>query len=140
MASKLFEIVRPRSLTDPNYAAYEYLIRWQGRDGADYIYMFYDAEIKVSVKNTVINEQDANRIEAIGISEPREITLTASDLSENDLNVMRQLLQNKFVTRLHKDGTVTRYAPDANSFTSRLMDLKYEIEFTLIMSQVALWR
>lgn len=140
MAGKLFKVVRPRSLTDPNYAYYEYLIRWTGRDGADYIKMFYDAEFSVSVKNSVINEQDSVRIEAINITESRVVTLTADDLSLNDVQVIGQLFQSRYVTRLKKDGTTERYAPDANSYKYRLMDGRYEVEFNLILSQVALWK
>lgn len=137
---KLFQIVRPLSLTDTNYAAYEYLIRWTGRDGADYIYMFYDVEYNIRVQNDIINDKNKDRIEAINLTEGASITLTASDLSLNDLQVIRQLMQNKFVTRLKKDGTVDRFAPDGNSFSFRLMDGRYEVSFTLILSSVALWK
>ena len=140
MASKLFQVVRPRSLTDPNYAEYEYLIRWTGRDGSDYVYMFENAEFDIRVKNSIINERDSSRIQAVNIEEDRTINMTANDLTENDLSVIAEMFQNKFVTRIKKDGTIERYAPDANSYKYELADGRYEVSFNLKMYEVALWK
>lgn len=129
--SKIFELVRPKSLDDSAYEEFEYLIRWIGRDGADYLYMFYDVEINQAVKNEIINELSATNIETLITSESKAITLTASDLSKNDLNVILELLSNKFVTRLLKSGLSERYALLPNSFKYRLSGLTYELEFDL---------
>ena len=140
MASKKFQVVRPRSLTDPNYSEYEYLIKWIGRDGSDYVYMFENAEFDIRVKNSLINESDPARIQAVNISEERAIRLTANDLSKNDLAVIAEIFQNKFVTRIKKDGTVERYAPDANSYRWELLDGRYDVSFSLRMHEVSLWK
>jgi hypothetical protein len=135
---KIYEIVRPKSLTNSDYEAFEYLIRWIGRDGADYQYMFYDAELSNSIKNEIIN--DTGNVEAVISAINKKITLTATDLSKTDLLVIGELLENKFVTRLLKDETIERYAPDANSFKYRLMDGRYSIEFDLIPAQQKAFR
>ncbi len=140
MAGKLFELIRPKSLINSAYEAYEYLIRWIGSDGADYVYMFYDAEVEHKIKNEVINQQDSTNIEALISGHGRSINLTADDLSLNDLNIIGQIFDNKFVTRLLKDNTVERYAPDANSYKYRLMQGRYNVEFTLIMTDVTVWK
>lgn len=140
MANKVFQIVRPRSLTDENYSDFEYLIRWIGRDGSDYVYMFENAEFDIRVKNSIINETDKARIQAVNIEEARTIKLTANDLSKNDLLVIAEIFQNKFVTRIRKDGTVERYAPDANSYRWELLDGRYEVSFSLRMHEVSLWK
>jgi hypothetical protein len=140
MAKKRFEIVRPKSLTDSVYEDYEYLIRWIGRDGADYIFMFYDAEIEHKINSEIINQQDSDKIEALIENEGREITLTADDLTKNDLTVIGQIFSNKFVTRLKKDLTTERYAPDGGSYKYRLMKGRYQVEFKLIMSDLATWK
>jgi hypothetical protein len=137
---KIFELIRPKSLQNAAYEAYEYLIRWIGSDGADYIYMFYDVEIEHKIKNEVINKQDSANIEALAINHNRSIALFADDLSGNDLNIIGQLFDNTFVTRLLKDNTIERYAPDANSFKPRLMHCRYNVEFTLIMTDVTVWK
>lgn len=134
--SKIFKIVRPKSLTDSNYEDYEYLIRWIGRDGADYQKMFYDAEFDQAVSGTIINELDPDNIEQLIDSESRNIKLYCNDLSKNDIIIIGSLFANKFVTRLKKDGTVERYAPDSNSFNYRLMNGRYEVEFNLRMTDL----
>lgn len=138
--SKIFQLIRPKSLQDAAYEDHEYLIRWIGRDGADYQLMFYDAEFVQKTKGEVINQESATRIESLLESESRGVTLVADDLSRNDLGVILQLFANKFVTRLLKDGTTERYAPDQNSFKWQLSDGRYEIEIKLIQSDLPVWK
>lgn len=140
MAGKLFELVRPKSLNNADYEAYEYLLRWIGTVGEDYLYMFYDAEIQNTIENDIINSLDPLTIEALVTKEGRTITLTADDLSKNDLVIIGQMLSNKYVTRLLKNNTTERYAPDKNSFKYRLLQGRYTIEFTLIMPDATLWK
>lgn len=137
---KLFEIIRPRSLDDPTYESYEYLIRWIGEDGSDYLYMFYDAELRTRVNTEPINQKNQDNIESLVSKEERTITLTAENVSQNDLEVIGQMFKNKFVTRLKKDGTTERYATDSNSYRYRLIELRYNIEFTLILYEKPVWK
>lgn len=133
--SKIFELIRPKSLDDPAYENYEYLIRWIGRDGSEYLWMFYDAEISQRINSEIANR--LGDIAALIDSENRQISLTANDLTANDLLIIAEMFTNQYVTRLLKDGTIERYAPEANSFSYRLMGLTYEIEFTLVMQDLA---
>ena len=135
--SKIFELVRPKSLDDSNYENFEYLIRWIGKDGSDYLYMFYDAELSRQVKNETINQLSETNIESLVVSESNFISLTATDLSKNDLLVIAEMLSNKFVTRLLTSGLTERYAPLANSFKYRLSGLTYELDFDLQMVDYA---
>jgi hypothetical protein len=136
---KIFEIVRPKSLNDADYEPFEYLIRWKGKNGADYLYMFYDAELQNRVRNEVINSHGTN-IKALPSTEERSVNLIAVDLSLNDLEIIAQMFSCTFVTRLKRDSTYERYASDATSFKRRLMDGRYRIEFTLIMSDATTWK
>lgn len=131
---KLFKLSRPKSLTNPEYEDFEYLIRWIGRDGSDYLFLFLDAEFEHSIDSEVINTETTPEalISRIG----RSVTLKADDLSLNDVQIIGQLFENKFVTRLLKDGSSERYAPDSTTFKYRLMDGRYELEFNLILSDV----
>ena len=137
---KRFQLIRPKSLTDPVYEDYEYLIRWIGRDGSDYVYMFYDAEVETKIRSEVVNELDSTRVESLIESEGKSVMLTADDLSLSDLQLVGQIMSNKSVTRLLKDGTTERYAPDEGSFKYRLRDGRYNIELTLIAANVKVWR
>jgi len=138
--SKRFELIRPKSLTDSNYEAYEYLIRWIGRDGSDHLYMFYDAEIDNRIDTEVINREDSDNIQSLINRVGQSITLTANDLSLSDLTIIAQILENPYVTRLFKDGTIERYAPDSNRFNYRLKDGRYNLEFDLVKVDVKSWK
>jgi len=138
--SKIFKLIRPKSETDSDYEAFEYLIRWIGKDGSDYQYMFYDAELQRRVRNEIINEESSINIEALINSESQSVTLMADDLTLSDIGIMLQLFSNKFITRLLKDGTTERFVPDSNSYKYRLRDGRYNIEFTLIGSNLAVWK
>lgn len=137
--SKTFEIIRPKSLEDSNYEDYEYLIRWIGRDGSDYLLMFYDIEIQRRTRNEIINSESSTNIEALISKEEKAITLFADDLTKNDLTAVLQIFGNKFVTRLKKDDSIERYAPDSNNYKYRLKDGRYEIEITLIATDLTVW-
>ena len=137
--TKKFKIVRPKSLINSDYEEFEYLIRWIGRDGADYQKMFYDVEIRQQTRGEVINSESSINIENALKSEGISITLFADDLSSNDIDIILMLFANRFVTRLKKDGTIERFAPDENSFKKRLSDGRYEIEFNLIASDLPIW-
>lgn len=137
---KIYEIARPKSLDDSAYEDYEYLIRWIGKDGADYQYMFYNAEFQTRISGSVANRLDADKIESLIESEENEVTLFANDLSKNDLTIIGSLLSCKYVTRLKKDGTAERYATDSNRFKYILIDKRYNIEFTLIMNDCPVWK
>lgn len=138
--SKKFEIIRPRSLNDSDFEEFEYLIRWIGNDGSDYILMFLDAEFNIRTRNNLINELDSDRIEVLIDSVKRNVTLTAADLSKNDLLIVGQIFENKYVTRLKKDGTTERYAPDSTSFKYRLLDYRYSVSFTLHLPDKPTWK
>lgn len=138
--AKIYELVRPKSLVDSAYEDFEFLIRWIGRDGSEYLWMFYDAAIQHQIRSEVVNSESESNIKALVSSESRKITLTANDLTKSDLEVLGELFANDYVYRLLKSGSSERYAPDANSFRFRLMDLMYEVEFDLVMPDMAVAR
>jgi len=138
--SKIFELIRPKSVIDSLYEDYEYLIRWIGRDGSDYLYMFYDAELQKRIDNETVNQEDSDNIQSLVDRVGQSVTLTANDLSKSDLVIISQILENTYVSRLKKDGTFERYAPDSNRFSYRLLDGRYNLEFTLIMPDIKSWR
>lgn len=138
--SKTYELIRPRSLTDPNFEAYEYLIRWMGRDGSEYQFMFYDADFLTSVEGSVINSEEATGIQLLPAKVGRKVTVQADDLSRTDLVLFGQILENRYVTRLLKAGTIERYAPEPGSYRYRLVEGRYEITLNLVMVDIRTWK
>ena len=136
--AKKFELVRPRSLTDSDIEPFEYLIRWIGRDGSDYLLMFYDAELNHSINSEIINTE--SNVEALISGIENRVILFADDLTLSDLVIVLQLFENKFVTRIFKSGTTERYAPEPNSFTYRLMAGRYEISISLKAVNGTAWK
>lgn len=138
--ANLFEVITPRSATAPELAEYEYLICWYGRDGGFHQYLFYNAVLSNSVRGEVVNSEDENMLSSLVQAETRTVSLTAEDLSRNDLEVIGGIFQNKYVVRLFKDGTMERMAPMSNSFKRNLTDGRYNIEFDLVMADKKTWR
>lgn len=137
---KRFELIRPQSLTDANYAEFEYLLRWVGRDDAEYELMFLDAEIEQKISSEVINQEDPDRVESLIDREEKIITLSADDLSLNDLKIVGQMLSNEFIQRLKKDGTTEQFAPTQNSFNYRLKAGRYKITFDVQAADEKVWK
>jgi len=137
---KIFKLIRPKSLTDPNFEEFEYLLSWIGRGSEYYFYMFHDAEFEQNTSSSVINSNDSENIEALISNIGRSINLQASDLSKNDLAIISQIFENKIVYRIKKDGTFEKYAPDSNSFKFRLMDGRYNLSFSLVMPNIKTWK
>ena len=138
--SKIFELIRPKSITDSAYETYEYLIRWMGRDGSEYLYMFYDAELATRVDSEQINTEDSARIQSLVSRVGQGITLTADDLSKSDLVIVGQIMENRYVTRLLKAGTGERYAPEPGGFKYRLMDGRYSVTLSLVLTDIKTWK
>ena len=130
----IYEVKEPLSLNAPQFAEYEYLIRWFGKDGSDYLWMFYDAEISQKVTGTIINEQSTNNISALNSSESKIITLIAEDITLAELNIIGEMFTCPYVYRQKKNGyqlIIERLAPVQNSLKYRLRDKKFNIEFEL---------
>jgi hypothetical protein len=138
--SKIFKLVRPKSLTNPAYAEFEYLIRWIGRDGSDYLYMFYDAEFETKINASQINTKDSERIESIINSESSSITFFVNDISLNDLKVFGEMLANKYVTRIFKDETIQRFAIDSNTYKYKQRGLRFDLELSIIPVEKMTWK
>lgn len=140
MSTKTFELVRPKSLNDSSYEAFEYLIRWIGRDGAEYYYMFLDAEISHDIKSDIVNSDSEDNFQALISVISRGLRLQATDLSKNDFEVFLQLAESKYVYRIFKDATIERFVPNPSSFAYKLMDGRYQFAINLIKTDQTAWR
>jgi len=134
--AKLYEYITPKSEVDSAYEDFEYLIRWIGRDGGEYLYLFYDALIIQTVENNIINQEDENRVEALINRERKDIELTADDLSLTDLQVIGEMFANKYVTRVRKDGTEERLALGSNRLRYQKTQGRYEVKINVTPSDL----
>lgn len=137
---KKFEIITPRSYNDSAYEAYEYLLRWIGRDGSDYELLFYDAEIDNRIDSEAINTESDDYIQALIYKVGKKITLVANDLSKNDLEIIGQIFENPIIRRIRKDDTEEKFAPERGNFKYRLLDGRYRVEFTIIATEIKTWK
>lgn len=138
-STKTYKLIRTKSAVNSDFEAFEYLIRWVGRDGSEYLYMFYDARLGIAVDADIVNADTETLMKSINREVSREITLTAVDVSENDFNIMSQILENPFITRIKKDGTTERMSPVNSSLNYRKLNKRYNIDFTLKRANLATW-
>lgn len=138
--SKIFELIRPKSVTDSAYADYEYLIRWIGRDGSEYLYMFYDAEIEKRVNTEVVNQESTTNIKSLINSVENRIKLTANDLTFSELKLVAQIFENPIVRRIMIDDTEELYAPENNSLRYQIRLGRYNVEFGLVKTDTKAWK
>lgn len=136
----VFEVIYPKSHNNAAYAVYEYMLCWYGRDGGWYQYLFYDAEIKEDVDNGVINAEDPEYFSSIVKDHERTVRLVAEDLTLNDIDVMAQLMSNKQIIRLYKNGTSERIVPVMGSYKRNETDGRYNISFRIRLKNRRVWR
>lgn len=136
--SKTYKLETPTSSTDSNYAEFEYMLYWYGRDGSAYQYLFTDWEEQQRVMAGYLNVQNKAKLQNIIASEERPVKLVAEDLSLNDFKALQSILVSKIILRLYKDGTTERIGIESNSSSWRQTDGRYDLEFDVIQYEKAL--
>lgn len=105
-ASIITEIVTPDSDSDINLELYEWYLVWSSREGTPCSWLFTDWEAKNAVDATPINITDSNYITSLINTEDRIITLTAEDITFDELEAFQDLQISKNVWRAYrKDST-----------------------------------
>lgn len=129
--SKIYQVVEPKSEVDSNYEVYEYLLCWYGRNGGFYQFMFTDRETQVRVNSEVINERSESEIRSLIKSEVRMVSLSAEDLTKNEIQILGSLLSSSRIIRLKKDGTFEYVAIESNSYKYRESGGRYNLSFDI---------
>ncbi len=129
--SKIVQYIRPDSETDSDAEAYEYYLVWQAPDGGIYSWLFEDFETRLRIKGTVINTKSDN-ITKLYDNASQSVELIAEDLTENEVDVISDILRAKIIRRYFRDSTFQNLAIDTDSFRKQKSDNRYAIELTVI--------
>lgn len=126
-----YAVITPDSESDSNYAQFEYLLGWFDYNGNWQQKLFTDWVNREAFDNQIYNEEKSGRIGAINENETNKVTLTAEDVSFNDIKVYLSMNRAEKLLRLFKDGTHEVVAPDSNSFKYEQRGVRFQIEFDL---------
>lgn len=132
ISDKIFRLKTPDSGSDSNYQNYEYMVAWYGSKGGFYTYLFTDWEQSKEVNTEVLNISDPDKIESLIKAEENTITVTAEDISRNDLIILFSVFKAKKVARLYKDGTYENIAVKSNSKIYKQTDGRYNVEIDFV--------
>jgi hypothetical protein len=138
--SAIYKVERPKSLDDSNHEQFEYLLAWYSKSGQYIQYLFTDWNYRQQNKNSILNRLSKAKINTIHGSEERTVTVTAENVTLNDLMIYTSILSAKEVVRVFKDGTTERVGIDSNSFGYRQTDARYNFEFDIVLYEKALPR
>ena len=133
ITSKILKYIIPDSESDSNYADFEFMLVWKHRNGAYCQYLFTDWEHSRSIDAKPINKDDSDNMENLIKSVERVVTLTAEDVSLNDLEAISSILEAKKILRLYKDGTTERIGLDNNSFDYQQSGKRYNLKFNIFL-------
>lgn len=133
ITSKTYELRTPKSDTDANYEEFEYYLVWQGRQGNILNYLFTSWETNRAVDTSIVNSKDAegmyNKISDISDT----VTLSAENLTLNDLKIYSSVIESKVVTRVYKDGAQERVGLVGNSLKWVETEGRYDMTFDILL-------
>ena len=136
--TKIIKVETPTSESDSNYEEFEFMLAWYSRTGSYMNYLFTDWRQSQNVRASVINVETEPNLQNIISSEERTIRLVAEDLTLNDRNILSSILVAKKIIRVFKDGTTERVGIERNSVRWRQTDGRYNLEFDIILYELAL--
>ena len=128
--SKNCKIIRPDSYIDSDNEQYEFYLRWQGIDGGIYNWLFEDFTAIKEVSGTILNK-DSERITKLIESSENSIIVTAEDLTENQFNVISEIVNAKIIRRYYKDNTYENVAIITSSYTKNKSKSRYNFEIEI---------
>lgn len=130
LATTIFKVVRPDSMTDSDAESYEFLLQWYGVDGGFYEWMFYDNITREKVTGSIVSANTANVNKVFEKSENVTI-LTAENLTKNQFEVIKKIVRAKNIFRVYMDGTHERFAIVTSQNEQRLSDNNYNFEIVV---------
>ena len=130
---KIYEYIVPDSALNTDAESYEYYLIWQGVDGGFYSWLFEDFIKRQEVNSDTINTKSEN-ITNVFSSAKKYVELTAEDLTQNEFDVLSNILRAKYIRRYFKDGTYMNVVIKSNSSTKRQSDFNYT--FTIQIEEI----
>jgi hypothetical protein len=104
ITSKVYEYIKPESVSNPDAELYEYYLVWLGVDGGVYAWLFEDFETKQAINGQVVNTKSEN-ITKLYRNVRNSILLVAEDLTENEFDTISDIVRALVIRRYFKDGT-----------------------------------
>ena len=123
-ASQIYEVITPDSEDDITFEKYEFMLTWFSRKGTPVSWLFCDWENINKTKTNPINIDNEDEIKSLIDSESRIVTLTAEDITREQLDSFLELKVNKTVNRIYRDDSVL-YEPDGNEKLA-ILDSSYK--------------
>lgn len=136
IAVKTIEVRRPKSLTDPNYEQYEYMLFWFGNDGGVYSWIFENKIESEKINSEIYNTKTAN-IQKIFEDVNKTIEITAEDLTENQFDTIATVLKSKNVFRMFKNGTFDKITIGTDQLEKRQTDGRFNLRLQIVTQQPA---
>ena len=134
----IYELVTPKSESNPDFEEFEFLLEWYDRNGALNQYLFTDWENETRVRGEVLNIKDESKLSNLLNQEQRSVGLIAENISLNDVRVISGIAVAKRIRRRFKDGTMENVGVDRNRFRHRQLDGRYDIEIGIVLFEKAL--
>jgi len=128
--SKLCRLVISESDSDSDNEQYEFYLVWQGIDGGIYNWLFEDFTAIKEVSGTILNK-DSERITKLIESSENSIIVTAEDLTENQFNVISEIVNAKIIRRYYKDNTYENVAIITSSYSKNKSKARYNFEIEI---------
>jgi hypothetical protein len=142
ITSKIYKYERPDSLDDRNYEDFEYLLVWFQRDGSYGQFMFTDRNVNISTSVDILNRQDKDKINSFINAEDRAVGLFAENLTFNDFIAITSILVATKTIRVNSDLDIAdgsdifeRVTVDRSSFSYRKTDLRYTLNFNIVLRE-----
>lgn len=131
------KVVRPKSVTNPAFAEYEWLLEWYSTQGTPAQYMFTDWNTSERVDTNPIN-LETTEIKSIISNKQILVTLVAEDVKREDLPAFQSLGVSKNVARVSPDGTRERVAIRDSAIEWINSKQRFQIQITVQRKQPAL--
>ena len=125
--TKTFKYIIPESSTDSTAEQYEYYLVWQAPNGAFYNWLFTDFITKQKIDARIVNSVSEN-INKIYDKANNYTSITAEDITEDELEAIKTILRSKIIRRYYKDGSFVKLAINTDSFNKRKTGHRYNFQ------------
>ena len=131
ISSKIVKYIRPESVENQDAFEWEYFLQWQSADGGIQCWLFTDFVRKTNINGEIVNQKSEN-ITKIFDGAERTVTLVAEDLTENEFDVISDIVRAKIIYRFFKDGTKTALAIETDKISKSKSKGRFRFEFEVM--------
>ncbi len=126
IAEKTCKYIVPQSVIDTDYEQYEYFLVWVGSDACVYNWLFEDYTRNKNADGEIINNSSSN-INKVFKESTNRVTLVAEDLTENEFDILSNIIRSKIVRRYFKDNSYVELAILTDNITKKKSQFNYTL-------------